>query len=43
MHMVKEVFPRLFIMDGGRVVASGPTADILADGELLERHGLELP
>ena len=43
MHMVKEVFPRLFIMDGGRVVAGGPTADILADRELLERHGLELP
>ena len=43
MHMVKEVFPRSIIMDGGVVVADAPTADILADRELLESHGLELP
>ena len=43
MHMVKEVFPRSIIMDGGLVVADAPTAEILADQELLESHGLELP
>ena len=43
MHMVKEVFPRSIIMDGGVVVADAPTAEILADQELLESHGLELP
>ena len=43
MHMVKEAFPRSIIMDGGVVVADAPTADILADQELLETHGLELP
>ncbi len=43
MHMVKEVFPRSIIMDGGLVVADAPTSEILADQELLETHGLELP
>ena len=43
MHMVKEVFPRSIIMDGGVIVADAPTAEILADQELLESHGLELP
>ena len=43
MHMVKEAFPRSIIMDGGLVVADAPTAEILADQELLESHGLELP
>ncbi len=43
MHMVKEAFPRSIIMDGGQVVADAPTAEILADQELLESHGLELP
>jgi cobalt transport protein ATP-binding subunit len=43
MHMVKEIFPRSVIMDGGMIVADAPTAEILADEELLERHGLELP
>ena len=43
MHMVKEIFPRSIIMDGGRVVADAPTQEILADEELLDKHGLELP
>ena len=41
--MVKELLPRTVIMDGGRVVASGSTAEILADGALLAAHGLEMP
>ena len=43
MHMVKEVFPRSIIMDGGIIVADAPTSEILADQNLLESHGLELP
>ena len=43
MHMVKEIFSRSIIMDGGVVVADAPTQEILADQMLLEAHGLELP
>jgi cobalt/nickel transport system ATP-binding protein len=43
MRLVAEVFPRVVVMDGGEVVADGPTARILADEPLLERHGLEAP
>ena len=38
-----ELCPRAVIIDAGRVVADGPTADILADGVLLDRHRLALP
>jgi cobalt transport protein ATP-binding subunit len=43
MRLVAEVLPRTVVMDGGLVVADGPTADILADAALLEAHGLERP
>lgn len=43
MRLVAEVFPRTVVMDGGRVVADGPTGRILADDALLEAHGLERP
>ena len=42
MPMVSELFERTVIMEGGRVVASGPTGALLADQALLQRHGLEL-
>ncbi len=38
-----EMCERAVVMDDGAIVASGPTADILADTELLRRHRLELP
>jgi ABC-type multidrug transport system ATPase subunit len=41
--MVRELFPRMVIMDGGEVVADGPTAVLLEDAALLEAHGLEKP
>jgi len=41
MRLVAEVLPRTIVMDGGVVVADGPTDAILADAVLLERHGLE--
>jgi energy-coupling factor transporter ATP-binding protein EcfA2 len=41
--MVRELFPRMLIMDEGRVVADGPTAVLLEDEALLQAHGLERP
>ena len=41
MRLVAEVLPRTIVMDGGVVVADGPTDAILGDAMLLERHGLE--
>ena len=43
MRLVSEVLPRTVVMDGGVIVADGPTDTILADGALLEAHGLEAP
>lgn len=43
MLMVRELFPRMIIMDEGRIVADGPTDRMMEDGALLEAHGLELP
>jgi cobalt/nickel transport system ATP-binding protein len=43
MALVRELFPRVVIMDEGRIVADGPTDELLADAALLEVHGLEKP
>jgi cobalt transport protein ATP-binding subunit len=43
MRLVAEVFPRTVVVDGGVIVADGPTDAILADTPLLEAHGLEAP
>ena len=43
MRLAQELFPRTIIMDGGQIVADGETAVLLADDELLEKHGLERP
>ena len=39
--MVRDLDPRVVVIDGGRVVADGPAVEILEDGELLRAHGLE--
>jgi cobalt/nickel transport system ATP-binding protein len=39
--MAREVFPRMVIMDNGRIVADGPTAELMKDEKLLTEHGLE--
>jgi cobalt/nickel transport system ATP-binding protein len=41
LRMANELCPRLVVMDEGRIVANGPTAELLKDRLLLEAHGLE--
>ncbi|MBN2501124.1 MAG: ABC transporter ATP-binding protein [Anaerolineales bacterium] len=41
--MVRELLPRMVIIDGGQIVADGETESLLADKDLLEVHGLEMP
>lgn len=43
MALVRDVFPRMVVLDEGRLVADGPTHDLLQDDALLEAHGLERP
>ncbi len=43
MALVHELFPRMIIMDEGRIVADGATAELLHDTALLDAHGLESP
>jgi cobalt/nickel transport system ATP-binding protein len=38
-----EVCPRAIIIDQGRIVADGPTGEMLSDSELLAAHRLSLP
>lgn len=38
-----QLCERSVVLSDGRVVADGPTVEILSDGALLERHRLELP
>ncbi|MCR2810025.1 MULTISPECIES: hypothetical protein [unclassified Microbacterium] len=38
-----EVCPRSVVLNGGRIVADGPTAELLGDAALMAAHGLELP
>jgi ABC-type hemin transport system ATPase subunit len=41
--MALDLCGRAVLLDGGRVVATGPTRELLSDPELLEAHGLEMP
>jgi cobalt/nickel transport system ATP-binding protein len=43
LEMALELCGRTILLDAGRVVADGPTREILGDSALLEAHGLELP
>jgi cobalt/nickel transport system ATP-binding protein len=41
--LVAETCSRTIVVDGGRVVAEGPTRSILRDDSLMHAHGLERP
>jgi len=43
MLLVREIFPRMIILDEGIIVADGPTQELMEDSMLLEAHGLEKP
>lgn len=43
MLLVRELFPRMIVMDEGHVVADGETTVLLQDVLFLEAHGLEMP
>lgn len=43
MRLVWELCSRTVILDGGRIVADGPTAELLQNTVMMERHGLESP
>jgi cobalt/nickel transport system ATP-binding protein len=43
LDMILDVCERTLILEAGRVVADGPSREILTDRALLESHGLELP
>lgn len=43
LRMVNELFPRMVIMDEGKIVADGPTTELMGNEVLLEAHGLEKP
>lgn len=43
LEMVLELCPRTVLLDAGKVVADGPSREILGDEALMEAHGLERP
>jgi len=43
LELILEFCPRSVILDGGQVVAEGPTFELMADEELMLAHGLERP
>ncbi len=43
LEMVLDLCDRTILLDNGRVAASGPSREILANQDLLESHGLEMP
>ncbi|HUN64719.1 MAG TPA: ABC transporter ATP-binding protein [Bacteroidota bacterium] len=43
LELVVELCPRVIVLDGGKIVADGPTAVLLSDERLMEDHGLEKP
>jgi cobalt/nickel transport system ATP-binding protein len=43
LELVVKLCSRAVVMDGGRIVADGPTVELLSNEELMVKHGLEKP
>ena len=43
LEMIRETCGRVMLLDRGRLIADGPTCELLSDTALMEAHGLEVP
>ncbi|MFM8271451.1 MAG: energy-coupling factor ABC transporter ATP-binding protein [Gemmata sp.] len=43
LDLVLDLCPRVLVLDAGRLAADGPADRLLADADLMEQHGLEVP
>jgi cobalt/nickel transport system ATP-binding protein len=43
LEFILQTCGRVLLLDGGRLIADGPTRQVLADADLMEAHGLEIP
>jgi cobalt/nickel transport system ATP-binding protein len=43
LELVLDTCGRVLVLDGGKLFADGPAGKLLADAELMDRHGLEVP
>jgi cobalt/nickel transport system ATP-binding protein len=43
LDLVLDVCPRVIVLDAGKLVADGPARELLANPEIIEKHGLEIP
>jgi cobalt/nickel transport system ATP-binding protein len=43
LELVLETCARVLLLDSGQLIADGPARSLLADAELMEAHGLEVP
>ena len=43
LDLVADLCSRVLVLDGGRIVADGPSAEVLGDRDLMMAHGLEVP
>jgi cobalt/nickel transport system ATP-binding protein len=43
LEMILETCSRVLLLDQGRLVAQGPTRELLANATLMDAHGLEVP
>ena len=43
LEMILDTCKRVAVLDQGRLIAEGPSEQVLSDRELMEAHGLEVP
>jgi cobalt/nickel transport system ATP-binding protein len=43
LEMILQTCDRAILLDHGRLTADGPVKELLADAELMDKHGLEVP
>lgn len=43
LDLVLDVCPRVLVLDSGKLAADGASAELLANPELMQKHGLEVP